>query len=389
MIYKILVVWAGLIAGVLLGIFLIQKVNIPALSLKSNVNQTANSQKKVVIGFLPFWLIDKAASDYSPFITQLSYFNLVIDSDGTIQKYTAPGQSDPGYHALFSGKVDDFLVQQKAKGIDLSLTVFSGDDKKITKFLEDPTASAQNLVSEISPLITQYGFADLNLDIEMVSDASSTDRANYYSFVKEVRNSLNKNISLTLDCPPISFVRDKNLCDPVQLSTTVDYIVLMDYDFHSPSSSVTGPVSPQSGAGIISEFDTESAVQAALTGIPASKLVLAVPLYGYSWETINPFPRAAVMPGSAYSISSKSVDELLAECATCSAEFDATDSESHIIYKDADSGLFHQIFYPDQKSTQIKIDFTKRHNLGGMALWALGYEDSTILEPFAGMGVSK
>jgi chitinase len=385
MLRKILIIWAGIIAGVFLAYFLVTKTNVLNIGNKnSSVTDVFKPPQKVVIGFLPFWLIDKAQNDYSPYITQLSYFNVVIDDDGSIQKFTAPGQSDPGWHALFTGKIDDYLLNAKSSGIDLSLTVFSGDDKKIDKFLEDPAGSAQNLINDVGPIMSQYGFTDLNLDIEKVGDATPEERALYTNFVSEVRKRLNPNITITLDAPGIAFVKDKNLSDPKSLAKIVDYIVLMGYDFHNPGSYVTGPVAPESGAGIVSEFDIESAVQAALTQVPAHKLILAVPLYGYSWESINPSPRSAVLPGSAYSISNKSVEELLASCASCSAEFDQTDGESHIIYKDQETGTYHQIFYPDKVSTQIKVEFAKSQNLGGMALWALGYEGSTILSPLSG-----
>ena len=385
MIKKVLIVWAGIIAGVFLAYFLVTKTNILNIGNKnSSVADVFKPPQKIVIGFLPFWLIDKAQSDYSKYITQLSYFNLTIDSDGTIQKYTAPGESDPGYHALASGKVDDYLLFEKSKGIQLSITIFSGDDKKINSFLEDPTGSAQNLISDISPLLTQYGFTDLNLDIEKVAEATPEQRLQYTSFVSEVRKRLNPNITITIDAPGIAFVKDKNLVDPKSLSKIADYLVLMGYDFHNQGSFVTGPVAPQSGAGVVSEFDIESAVQAALTEVPSSKLILAVPLYGYSWETINPNPRSAVLPGSSYSISSKSVEDFLSNCASCSAEFDKTDSETHVIYKDTETGTYHQIFYPEKSSTQIKVDFAKSQNLGGMALWALGYEDDTIVQPLSG-----
>ncbi len=385
MLQKTLIVWAGIIAGVFLAYFLVKQTNILNIGNRnSSVADVFKPPQKKIIGFLPFWLIDKAQSDYSPYITELSYFNVTIDSDGTIQKFTNPGESDPGWHALYTGKIDDYLINAKSRGIELSLTVFSGDDEKIDKFLEDPVKSAQNLINDINPVISQYGFADLNLDIEKVADATLEERAKYTKFVSEVRSRLNPNITITLDAPGIAFVKDKNLSDPKSLAKIVDYIVLMGYDFHNPGSFVTGPVAPESGAGIVSEFDIESAIQAALTQVPAQKLILAIPLYGYSWESINPFPRSATLPSSAYSISNKSVEDLLATCATCSAEFDKTDGESHIIYKDQETGMYHQIFYPDRASTQIKVDFVKSQNLGGMALWALGYEGKTILLPLAG-----
>jgi spore germination protein YaaH len=385
MFQKTLIIWAGIIAGVFLGYFLVTKTNILNIGNKNgSVADVFKAPKKIVIGFLPFWLISRAQADYSPYITQLSYFNVTIDSDGKIQKFTSPGESDPGWHTLSTGKVDDYLTIAKKNGIELSLTVFSGDDEKIDKFLEDPAVSAQNLINDLSPVISKYEFSDLNLDIERVGEATLDQRNRYTTFVKEVRNRLDPKITITVDAPGIAFVRDKNLADPAALSKIVDYMVLMGYDFHNPGSFVTGAVAPQTGAGIVSEFDIQSAVQAALTLVPANKLILAVPLYGYSWESLNPVPRAAVLPGSAYSISSRSVEELLSSCATCSAQFNKTDSENYFLYKNTDTNTYQQVFYPDKFSTQIKVDFVKSQNLGGMALWALGYEGANILEPLAG-----
>lgn len=387
MIKKILIIWAGIITGVFLGYFLVTKTGVLNIGNKNTtIHDVIAPSKKIVLGFLPFWLIDKAQADYSNYINELSYFNLTIDSDGTIQKFTNPGESDPGWHSLYSGKIDSYLNSAKNSGVKLSLTIFSGNDEKINSFLNNPQESAKNLTNEIAPIMSQYGFSDLNLDIEKVADASPSARIKYASFVQGVRNNLPAEISLTVDIPPIAFVKDTNLSDPVALGKIADYVVLMDYDFHNQGSLVTGPVSPETGAGIVSEFDTVSAVQAALTTVPAQKIILAIPLYGYSWETINPWPRSATIPASALTLSSRSVDELLTKCATCSAEFDTTDGENHLIYKDAETGTFHQVFYPDKNSTQIKVDFANSQNLAGIALWALGYEDASLLQPLRGLG---
>lgn len=379
---KILTIAAGAVAGMFLAYFLLTKQDLfPKLpAINKNTEERPVAKPNKVIGFLPFWLINKAKSDYSGYITQLSYFNVVIDTDGSIQKFTSPGESDPGWHSLFTGKVDDFLISQKNNGIELSLTVFSGDDKKIDKFLEDPITSADNLINDLAPVLAQYGFKDLNLDIEKVSDASPDQRRRYIDFVRQVRTKLDPNITITIDVVGTSFVKNTNLCNPAALAEIADYIVLMGYDFHNPGSSVTGPVAPQTGAGIVNEFDIESAIQAARTQIPSQKLILAIPLYGYAWETIQNFPRAAVMPGSAYSMSSRSVSEMLAECKNCVTQYDKTDQEAYTIYQN-ETGLYQQVFYPNKESTQIKVDFAKTQKLGGLALWALGYEDDLILEP--------
>ena len=235
MLQKILIVWAGIIAGVFLAYFLVTRTNILNIGNKnSSITDVFKPPQKVVLGFLPFWLIDKAGSDYSKYITELSYFNLTIAGDGTIQKYTAPGESEPGYHTLTSGKVDDFLSFEKSKGVNLSLTIFSGDDDKINSFLNDPNQSAQNLITDISPIIQKYDFTDVNLDIEKVSEASPSARIAFTNFVQAIKQNLGKTITVTVDIPPIAFVKDANLADPKSLSQVADYIVLMDYDFHNP-----------------------------------------------------------------------------------------------------------------------------------------------------------
>lgn len=383
MLQKFFIVWAGLIVGVFAGYFLIYKNPIYPAKNATNVIRAITNPKKEVVGFLPFWLLSKAKLDYSKYITTLNYFNLTIDTDGTILKYVRPGELDPGWHALTGGTFDPFLDAAKQRGLKLSLTVFNSGDEAIAKLLENPIVSAQNLTSEVIPLMNKFGFTDLNLDVEMVSDASSDMRIRFAQFVAEVKKGIDnqKAGTLTIDISPIAFVKDKNLVDPKSIISNVDYVVLMAYDFHNPGSLVTGPVSPETGAGTVSEFDTETAVLRALTIMPASKLILGIPLYGYQWESINNTPRSATIPGSSIITSNLKAENFVESCASCSATFDNTDKEEYVIYKDQETGTYHQLFYPDIKSTQAKVDYAKNNNLGGMAVWALGYEGKTIISP--------
>lgn len=342
-------------------------------------------KKREIIGFLPYWLISKASQDYSKYITTLTYFSLTVDKDGTIQKYTNPGESEPGYFSLKNGKMDSLLANAKGKGVDLSLAVFSGDDNNITEMLNNPEESAKNLVNDITPIMDERGFTDLNLDIEQAEDASPEARLRFTRFVKEVKNNLanKENISLSIDISASAFVKDTNLSDPKTLVNLVDKVIIMAYDYHYIGSDVSGPVAPNKGAGTVSEFDTQAAIEAALEAAPSEKIILGIPLYGYEWETIGNVPRSATIPGTGLTISNQRAEDLLSSCATCSAEFDQTDQESHLIYKDQTTGTYHQVFYPNKKSTQYKIELAKQNSLGGIALWALGYEGKTILEPLS------
>lgn len=347
----------------------------PAQLIKTSVESIGLKQHQV-IGFLPFWLIDKADKDYSKYLTTLTYFGLTVTTDGTIQKYTAPGEAEPGWYALTSGK---YVPSPNLKN---SLLIFSGNPDTINQLVSDPITNANTLMAEINPIINQFKFTDLNLDLENVLPASDSARQNFTTFIQQVNQSLPPTVTLTIDASPTDLIKNR-LINLAAVEPFVDYIILMTYDYHFSGSFVTGPVAPVGGAGTYSEFDTETGIQKALAVIPPAKIILGIPLYGYEWETITPNPRAAVLPGSGIVASNRRIEEFISQCATCSAQIETAAQEAYLIYLDQATNTYHQFFYPEIKATQAKINLASQYHLGGLAFWALGYEGNTILNPVA------
>ncbi|MBP6994339.1 hypothetical protein KBB12_03790 [Candidatus Woesebacteria bacterium] len=341
---------------------------------------TLSQQKKQVVGFLPYWLIDKADKDYTKSLTTIAYFGLTVDSDGSIQQYTNPGESEPGWLALQSGKYTP------PPGMSTSLVIFNGDPETINELISDPQTHASTLVDDILPILQEHKFTDLNLDLESVLPASESARLHFTAFVRQVREDLTRkvgsHITITIDASPTDLIKTR-LIDLASVAPYVDRVVLMTYDYHYSGSYVTGPVAPLGGAGIYNEFDTETAIQKALEVLPPSKVILGIPLYGYQWESITNSPRAATIPGSGIAMSNRAVEGFLAECATCSAHFEKLSEESYLIYKDQETNTYHQIFYPDARSTELKTTLAAKYHIAGLALWAIGYEGNSILEPIA------
>jgi spore germination protein YaaH len=341
--------------------------------IKESVGAISLKQHQA-IGFLPYWLLDKADKNYSKYLTEMIYFALTVNSDGTIQKYVKPGEAEPGWYALTSGK---FIRPSNFK---MSLAVFSGDPETINQLISEPEAHAAALAAEVGPIMKQYGFIALNLDLESVLDASESARQNFTAFVSSLKANLNQPI--TIDASPTDLVKTR-LIDLKEIGPLVDSVILMTYDYHYSGSLVTGPVAPNGGAGIDSEFDTETGIQKALEILPAKKIILGVPLYGYEWETLTPNNRAAVLPGSGIIASNRRVEEFLSGCASCSAQLEAAAQESYLVYWDEVSKTYHQLFYPDESFMKNKIALAGKYNLGGVAFWALGYEGKTLLNPVA------
>lgn len=365
--------FAGLIIGLVVGY---------VLNFRTPVRPLLKLPGSQIVGFLPYWLVSRAAKSYPDTLTTLAYFSLTIDSNGNIQKLANEQEEEPGWHALTSGLMDPFFEKAKKNNQLLSLVVFSGDNDSINTLVNDPIPSAQHLTQDVLPIMKKYGFTELNLDIESTSVASAEARKHFTQFVKEVKRGLGKSsgLTLSLDISPSAFIK-KYLVDPVAIASSIDSLIVMGYDYHYQGSAVTGPVAPLFGAGIMSEFDIQTAVQKALDIMPAQKIILGVPLYGYEWETIDDTPRSAVIPGTGLAASSNRVSQLLSNCSTCNAQFDKDALEKYIIYKDTETNTYHQLFYPDKQTMQAKILFAQKNHLGGMALWAMGYEDATILDP--------
>jgi spore germination protein len=340
-------------------------------------------QKKEVIGFLLYALLQNSKPSYANEITTLSYFGLTIDSDGTILKMNNPQEAEPGWNALSSGRVDPFLENAKQNHITPSLVIYSGTNDVIDQLMTDPITHANKLMSEVLPIMNQHGFTNVNLDIEATKEASPEAQMHFVQFVQTIKNALTNDHGKTLsvDVSTLDMINNHYLINPKEIAKTADSIVIMAYDYHSTTSSVTGPVAPLEGAGIQSEYDVKAALAKALAVIPRQKIILGAPLYGYGWETIGTTPRSAVIPNSGVVASNKRAERLVSSCATCSAQYDMTAQEQYVIYRDTDTGAYRQLFYPTKQSMQSKVDLANTYNLGGLALWALGYEGDTIMDP--------
>lgn len=340
------------------------------------------TKQKQIIGFLPYWLVEKAQLDYSGYLTTLTYFGLSIGMDGKIQYLVNEQEEEPGYHKLKSKKLRDMLAIAKKNDLRLSLLVFSGDTDLIDALLADPITHAKNLVDDAQPLMKKYGFTDLNLDIESTRLATDEERSNFTAFVREVKKHVRakKLGTVTVEISGQDLIK-KTRIDPRSVAQIADYVVVMAYDFHYQGSFVSGPVAPLGGGESEAEFDTKIVLQQAEKFIPREKIILGVPSYGYSWETLYSTPRSATLPGSGITVSHSNAEKFIKDCGTCSAKMDTKAQEAYVIYKDKETGTYHQIFFPDKNAMEQKIAIAKKKNLGGLAVWALGYEGEGLYAP--------
>ncbi len=380
MFQKIVLAVVFVILGGVCAFGMIWMLGISPLPFDNPALVAVGVRKPEIVGFLPYWLVGQADKEYSQYITTLTYFGLALTSDGSIKKLDNPKEEEPGWAMLTSDTYAKRMADAKAHGLKQSLLVISGDDDVIGTLISDPIGNAHTFMADIAPIMKDKGFTDLNLDIESFMDASESARANFTAFVSTVKSQMTaqKLGTLTLDLIPIALVKTK-LYDARALGSIVDRVVLMTYDYHYSGSFTSGANAPIGGAGSGIEYDTETAVKEASKVMPAEKILLGVPLYGYEWETIDAATESATIPGGSSAASSRRVAKILEHCATCSAAFDPVAREPYLIYPENE--YYNQIYFENEASMKEKVALAKKYHLGGIALWALGYEDNTMLRP--------
>jgi len=77
------------------------------------------------------------------------------------------------------------------------------------------------------------------------------------------------------------------------------------------------------------------------------------------------------------------MEDFITSCTTCSVSFDNEAQEKFVTYKGQATQTFYQIFFPNQQSVQAKVTYANQKQLGGVALWALGYESKSMLAPLS------
>lgn len=147
------------------------------------------------------------------------------------------------------------------------------------------------------------------------------------------------------------------------LGAVVDQLYLMAYDEHW-SGGPPGPVA--------SLPFTQKVIQYAVGVVPAQKLVLGVPFYGYEWPVGG--ERARAFGGSSMA---RRMEQNGAE-----VKWDPIQGENLGRYQ-AEDGTERIAWYPDLRSLEAKIDLAKTYNMKGIVAWRLGFEPDEWWEPLS------
>ena len=280
-----------------------------------------------------------------------TWFRLVVEGGGSVTNSGDKGYSDL-CHARGFKVWSTITNNMSAKGSTNFTTKMFGTDS-IQK-----RAIAQYLFYSCL-----YDTDGINIDFEDVRDA---DRDGLTAFTKELRYYTEKQgLNLSIDTlVPRTWTIEY---DRAALSRYVDYLAVMSYDEHYAGSTIPGSVS--------SLPYTIDAIEKCLEeGVPASKLLMGVPLYTRVWVVD---PNGKILSNSAVTMTRMA--EIL-RTNQLSLSYLSKEMQNYVEYP-ASNGTA-KVWLEDSTSITNRLSLVHTYGIAGSACWQYSQGTSEIWDLF-------
>jgi HAD superfamily hydrolase (TIGR01509 family) len=354
-----------------------------------------------------WWLANRNASSAEPLLPPGA-----VATDVWVPYWTLDDVANDGFDRLdivreispfwFGARgVDQIVVDDQASsgltaefldGVNASRIVPSIVDEMpaggMAAILADPETRSQH-VDVLVEFARDLDVTGLDLDYEQFAFADGSDtweatRPNWVAFVEELADALHDDDrTLTVSIPGIWNLTDDGVSgywvyDHGAIAEHVDAIRIMAYDY---SVAEPGPIAPPFWVA-----DVVSAVSQVVAQEHHDKLVLGVPAYGVNWveSTLGECPASA--EGRA-AVTARSAGELALRRGGV-PELDPATSEWSFVYAlNVDDGTTscvqnRVVRWVDGEGVAERVMIARQAGWGGVALWALGYDDPELWDAF-------
>ena len=317
-----------------------------------------------VFAYAPYWSLPQSAGFPVSDVSTLAYFSIDVNADGSIDK------SGPGWEGYSSQDLVDLVSRAHEAGVRVVLSVTDFSQSSLDAITHDPNAG-EVLGSNLLYLVKAKDLDGVNLDFEGTGSADRTGLDGLVANVSSVLRAANPNYQITMSTYGSSASDSGGFYDIRGLAPSVNAFFVMAYDMEN--HAVPSATAPLKGSG-----DTdENVVNQYLAVVPASKIILGAPLYGYDWPTTGPGLGAAATGAP----SAVPYEDAVAVGPTY---WDPTSQTAWTSYQS--DGQWHQIFFDDAASLALKAQFVSNSDVLGIGVWALGMEgsDNSVLDAVDG-----
>lgn len=230
------------------------------------------------------------------------------------------------------------------------------DTQRGSLVLTDP-AVQNRLIQHVIQTVLRRGYAGVDVDFEYLPGTLATA---YAAFLSRLRRLLHaQGLFLWTALAPKTNASQRGLLyeghDYAAIGAASDGVLLMTYEW----GYTYGPpmaVAPLPNVRAVLDY--------AVTAIPAKKILLGVPNYGYDWPL--PFVQGVTR---AQSISNQRAIELALE-HNIAIQYDTTAQSPFFHYRDA-AGTVHEVWFEDARSISAKLRLIAEYGFYGAGFWNL------------------
>ncbi|MBM3421176.1 MAG: T9SS type A sorting domain-containing protein [Bacteroidetes bacterium] len=319
-----------------------------------------------VIGWHPYWAAADAYQKYNyNALTHIAYFSYEVD--------IATG----GYLTVRDWNSTPIISYAHNRGTKVLLTVTNFGSERNTVLLSD-TVKQTTLLNSVRNLLISRNGDGVNFDFESLP---LSQRENMVDFIRRAVRIIRAQLpaaEISIATPAVDW---SGSWDLAALGALCDYIIIMGYDYYWRGSSTAGPVAPLEGEN----YNVTRTVNTYLSaGVPADRLLLGVPWYGYDWP-VTSSARKATATGTA---TARFYSAAVSVAESHSPVFDQSTKVPWLAY--LSSANWRQMWYDDPESLGYKYDLVAEKDLAGIGIWALSYEGddqkmwSSIVTSFSG-----
>jgi spore germination protein YaaH len=323
-----------------------------------------------IYGYLPYWQVDAGTArriDYRT-VTTIAFFAIPVQANGTLNRASA------GYRAYVGRAARAITNAAHAHGVRVVPTfqLFDGGQlAKMRQFLHSRAAQTRFIHQAISLMIHRRADG-ANVDFEPVPRSLAAPFASFIARFGRAIHARFPRSQLVVATPALASIQ---LIE--RLAPAVDRFFIMAYDYRWSGSRIPGAVAPLTGGGL----NVEATVRRYLGHAPASKLILGVPLYGYSWPVARTSRgiRVRAEPGrwgGVHGVTYAAALNFLRRHPRVRLYTEAGRG-AWFRYWDAAHHTMREVHFEDAGLARAKFNHAIERGLAGVGLWALGSDRGT------------
>lgn len=337
--------------------------NAPAIT--PTISPTPVVAKKERIGFLPSWTVANRDPVYPQYFSQLIYFGFDATKDGDIITHNAQNEQVLEWTYFLSGEFANIRREASQSGTKIIIAIKCFDNETIDSLISNSNAITR-FTGQLDQIVKKYNLDGVNIDFEYVTDSDFPTAKYLAPFLKTVSQTLKRQdpaYIVSFDVNATSIQKDPAY-NMKAIGEAVDQVILMAYDFRRQDATRAGPSAPLDKIKEIMQILFEE--------VSPEKIILAIPLYGYEWQTNSAAYKSTTITGSGALATYKRVKALLKRNPSVVTRWDDVAKSPWLYY--TLYGVDRQIYYEDERSIIEKMRYAQDKHLAGTAFWAIGYD---------------